>query len=277
MRNYLDLLEDILESGCQRGDRTGTGTKSVFGRQLRFDLAKGFPLVTTKRVHIPSVVHELLWFIKGDTNVKYLQENGVKIWNEWATEDGELGPIYGNQWRSWKSPDGSVIDQLADVIEQIKKNPYSRRHIVSAWNPADLPDEGISPQENVEKGKMALAPCHTLFQFYVAKGKLSMQLYQRSCDVFLGLPFNIASYSLLTHMIADQCDLDVGDFVWSSGDTHLYSNHTEQAITQVKREPLKLPTLKIKRKAKDLFDYTADDFEFENYEHHPAIKAPISI
>ena len=233
--------------------------------------------MTTKRVHIPSVVHELLWFIKGDTNVKYLQENGVKIWNEWATEEGDLGPIYGNQWREWKSPKGKVIDQLADVVEQIKKNPYSRRHIVSAWNPADLPDETMSPQENVEAGQMALAPCHTLFQFYVADNKLSLQLYQRSCDVFLGLPFNIASYALLTHMVAQQCELDVGDFVWSGGDTHLYSNHVDQAITQLKREPLALPTLNIKRKAKDLFDYTADDFEFENYEHHPAIKAPISI
>ena len=224
MRNYLNLLEDILENGCQRGDRTGTGTRSVFGRQLRFDLSKGFPLVTTKRVHIPSVVHELLWFIKGDTNVKYLQENGVKIWNEWATENGDLGPIYGNQWREWKSPKGKVIDQLSEVVEQIKKNPYSRRHIVSAWNPADLPDETMSPQENVEAGQMALAPCHTLFQFYVANNKLSLQLYQRSCDVFLGLPFNIASYALLTHMVAEQCDLEVGDFVWSGGDTHLYSN-----------------------------------------------------
>ena len=277
MRTYLDLLEDILETGCQRGDRTGTGTRSVFGRQLRFDLSKGFPLVTTKRVHIPSVVHELLWFIKGDTNVKYLQENGVKIWNEWATENGDLGPIYGNQWREWKSPKGEVIDQLAEVVEQIKKNPYSRRHIVSAWNPADLPDENISPQENVEAGQMALAPCHTLFQFYVANNKLSLQLYQRSCDVFLGLPFNIASYALLTHMVAQQCDLEVGDFVWSGGDTHLYSNHVEQAMTQLKREPLTLATLKIKRKADSLFDYTAEDFEFLNYEHHAPIKAPISI
>ena len=277
MRNYLNLLEDILETGCQRGDRTGTGTRSVFGRQLRFDLSKGFPLVTTKKVHIPSVVHELLWFIKGDTNVKYLQENGVKIWNEWATQEGDLGPIYGNQWREWKSPKGKVIDQLADVVEQIKKNPYSRRHIVSAWNPADLPDETLSPQENVEAGQMALAPCHTLFQFYVANNKLSLQLYQRSCDVFLGLPFNIASYALLTHMVAQQCDLEVGDFVWSGGDTHLYSNHVEQAMTQLKREPLAEPKLIIKRKAKDLFDYTADDFEFENYEHHAPIRAPISI
>ena len=277
MRNYLNLLEDILENGCQRGDRTGTGTRSVFGRQLRFDLSKGFPLVTTKRVHIPSVVHELLWFIKGDTNVKYLKENGVKIWNEWATENGDLGPIYGNQWREWKSPKGKVIDQLSEVVEQIKKNPYSRRHIVSAWNPADLPDETMSPQENVEAGQMALAPCHTLFQFYVANNKLSLQLYKRSCDVFLGLPFNIASYALLTHMVAEQCDLEVGDFVWSGGDTHLYSNHVEQAMTQLKRDPLPEPTLKIKRKAKDLFDYTADDFEFENYEHHAPIKAPISI
>jgi thymidylate synthase len=279
MKQYLDLMRDVAEHGVQRGDRTGTGTRSVFGRQLRFDLTEGFPLVTTKTVHLKSVIVELLWFLQGRTDVGWLQERGCSIWNEWATADGELGPVYGKQWRSWACPDGSTIDQISQVIEQIKTRPTSRRLIVSAWNPADLPDESLSPQENVAQGRMALAACHTLFQFYVADGKLSCQLYQRSADLFLGVPFNIASYALLTHMIAQQCDLGVGDFVHTFGDCHLYNNHLTDEIVyqQLNRTPKKLPNLVIKRRPGSIFDYQLEDFEFAGYEPHPRIAAPIAI
>ena len=264
MRTYLHLIEHILQQGVEKTDRTGTGTLSVFGYQMRFDLAKGFPLVTTKKLHMRSIVHELLWFIRGDTNIGYLKENGVSIWNEWADEKGDLGPVYGKQWRSWPKPDGQTIDQLNQLVQQIKSNPDSRRLIVSAWNVGEL-------------DQMALMPCHALFQFYVAENKLSCQLYQRSADVFLGVPFNIASYSLLTHMVAQQCDLEVGDFIWTGGDCHLYLNHLEQARTQLSRQPLPLPELIIKRKPATLFDYDFEDFEFVNYQSHPAIKAPIAV
>lgn len=264
MRNYLELLEDILENGVKKEDRTGTGTLSVFGRQLRFDLAKGFPLVTTKRVHLKSVIHELLWFLRGDTNISYLKENGVTIWDEWADEHGNLGPVYGSQWRSWDSTDGQHIDQIANVIESIKNNPDSRRHIVSAWNVAQIES-------------MKLPPCHFVFQFYVAGGKLSCMLTMRSVDTFLGLPFNIASYALLTHMVAQQCGLEPGEFIWSGGDVHIYSNHMRQVHTQLEREPYPLPQLKIVRKPDSIFDYTYEDFVFENYEYHPGIKAPVAI
>jgi thymidylate synthase len=264
MRQYLDLMRLVLEHGVRKPDRTGIGTLSIFGHQMRFDLSRGFPLVTTKRVHLKSVIHELLWFLKGDTNVRYLQERGVTIWDEWADENGDLGPIYGYQWRSWPAPDGRHIDQVSRVVREIKENPHSRRLVVSAWNVAEL-------------DKMALTPCHALFQFYVAEGRLSCQLYQRSCDVFLGLPFNIASYSLLTHMVAQQCDLAVGEFVWTGGDVHLYLNHLEQARTQLAREPYPLPRLRILRKPPSIFDYAFEDFEFVNYRHHPAIPAPIAV
>ncbi len=264
MRNYLDLLQDVLDNGVDKSDRTGTGTRSVFGRQLRFDLSEGFPLVTTKRIHLKSVVHELLWFVSGDTNTRYLKDNGVTIWDEWADENGDLGPVYGSQWRAWETPDGRKIDQLAQVVESIKNNPDSRRHIVSAWNVSVI-DE------------MKLPPCHFVFQFYVANGKLSCMLTMRSIDTFLGLPFNIASYALLTHMIAQQCDLDVGEFIWSGGDTHIYSNHMEQVKLQLSREPLPLPKLAIRRKPDSIFDYKYEDFEFVGYEHHPAIKAPVAV
>lgn len=264
MNTYLHLLEHILEHGAEKTDRTGTGTLSVFGYQMRFDLRKGFPLVTTKKLHMRSIVHELLWFLKGDTNIAYLKENGVSIWDEWADSNGDLGPVYGKQWRSWPAADGRNIDQLSAVVEQIKNNPDSRRLIVSAWNVGEL-------------DQMALMPCHALFQFYVANNTLSCQLYQRSADVFLGVPFNIASYALLTHMVAQQCNLEVGDFIWTGGDCHLYLNHLEQTRTQLEREPLPLPTLQIKRKPASLFDYVFDDFEFVNYQSHPAIKAPIAI
>ena len=277
MKQYLDLLDKILNQGVQKGDRTGSGTLSLFAHQIRFDLQQGFPLVTTKKVHLKSIVHELLWFLKGDTNIAYLKQNGVKIWDEWADENGELGPVYGHQWRSWPTPEGQAIDQIATIIQQLKETPNSRRIIVSAWNVADLPDESVSPQENVKHGKMALPACHAFFQFYVADGKLSCQLYQRSCDTFLGLPFNIASYALLTHMVAQQCDLDVGDFIWTGGDVHLYLNHLEQAKLQLTRTPLKLPRLKIKRKPESIFDYEYDDFEIESYESHAHIKAAISV
>ncbi len=279
MKQYLELMRDVVENGIQRGDRTGTGTRSVFGRQLRFNLNEGFPLVTTKTVHLKSIIVELLWFLQGRTDVNWLQERGCSIWNEWATESGDLGPVYGKQWRSWACPDGSTIDQISQVIEQIKKNPYSRRLIVSAWNPADLPDESMSPQDNVKQGRMALAACHTLFQFYVAEGKLSCQLYQRSADFFLGVPFNIASYALLTHMIAQQCDLGVGDFVHTFGDCHLYNNHITDDIVyeQLTRKPKNLPTLRILRKPGSIFDYELQDFEFEGYQPHPRIVAPIAI
>lgn len=264
MQQYLDLMQHILDSGTDKNDRTGTGTRSVFGYQMRFDLSKGFPLVTTKKCHLRSIIHELLWFLKGDTNVTYLRENKVTIWDEWADEAGNLGPVYGAQWRSWPTPDGGHIDQITQVIEQIKAQPDSRRLIVSAWNVSEL-------------DKMALAPCHAFFQFYVADGKLSCQLYQRSCDVFLGLPFNIASYALLTMMVAQQCDLELGDFVWTGGDTHLYSNHMEQTALQLSREPKPLPQMKITRKPESIFDYRFEDFELSGYEPHPHIKAPVAI
>ncbi len=264
MRAYLDLLRDVLENGVPKEDRTGTGTISVFGRQLRFDLSQGFPLLTTKRIHIRSVVHELLWFLRGDTNIRYLHENGVTIWDEWADENGELGPVYGAQWRAWTAPDGRTIDQIAQVVESIRTNPDSRRHIVSAWNVADLE-------------RMKLPPCHLLFQFYVAGGKLSCMLTMRSVDTFLGLPFNIAEYALLTHMMAQQCDLEPGELIWSGGDVHIYRNHLEQVKLQLTREPYPLPRLVIKRKPPSIFDYTFDDFEFVGYRHHPAIKAPVAV
>jgi len=277
MKQYLDLLDKLLNEGVQKGDRTGSGTLSFFGHQMRFDLQQGFPLVTTKKVHLKSIIHELLWFLKGDTNIAYLKQHGVKIWDAWADDDGELGPVYGHQWRSWPTPEGGSIDQIATIIQQLKETPNSRRIIVSAWNVADLPDETISPQDNVKKGKMALPACHAFFQFYVANGKLSCQLYQRSCDTFLGLPFNIASYALLTHMVAQQADLEVGDFIWTGGDVHLYLNHQEQAKLQLSREPYALPVLKIKRKPESIFDYQFDDFEIEGYEAHEHIKAAISV
>lgn len=264
MKQYLDLMQDILDNGVQKGDRTGTGTKSVFGRQLRFDLSKGFPLVTTKKLHIRSIVYELLWFLNGDTNIKYLKDNGVSIWDEWADENGELGPVYGHQWRRWPTPNNGTVDQITQVLNQIKNNPNSRRHIVTAWNPSEV-------------DKMALPPCHALFQFYVADGKLSCQLYQRSADYFLGVPFNIASYALMVHMFAQQCDLELGEFVWTGGDVHLYNNHIEQANLQLSREPFELPKLVIKRKPETLFDYKFEDFEIVNYQAHPTIKAPIAV
>lgn len=280
MQQYLDLMREIAEQGTDRGDRTGTGTRSLFGRQLRFDLRQGFPLLTTKKVHLKSVIYELLWFLSGDTNKQWLNEHGVKIWDEWALENGDLGPIYGKQWRSWACPDGSTIDQISNVIEQIKHNPNSRRLIVSGWNPADLPDETVSPQDNVKAGKAALPPCHTLFQFYVANGELSCQLYQRSADYFLGVPFNIASYALLTHMVAQQCGLEVGDFVHTFGDVHLYTNHlNDPAIVpeQLSRTPKALPQLKILRKPDSIFDYQYEDFVVEGYDPDPVIRAPIAI
>ena len=277
MKQYLDLLDKLLNEGVQKGDRTGSGTLSFFGHQMRFDLQQGFPLVTTKKVHLKSIIHELLWFLKGDTNIAYLKQHGVKIWDAWADDDGELGPVYGHQWRSWPTPEGGSIDQIATIIQQLKETPNSRRIIVSAWNVADLPDETISPQANVKKGKMALPACHAFFQFYVANGKLSCQLYQRSCDTFLGLPFNIASYALLTHMVAQQADLEVGDFIWTGGDVHLYLNHQEQAKLQLSRQPYALPVLKIKRKPESIFDYQFDDFEIEEYQAHEHIKAAISV
>ncbi|MGB2131471.1 MAG: thymidylate synthase, partial [Marinobacterium sp.] len=256
MQQYLDLMQDIIDNGVDKGDRTGTGTRSLFGRQLRFDLSKGFPLLTTKKVHLKSVIYELLWFLSGSTDNTWLQQRGVRIWNEWALDNGDLGPIYGKQWRSWACPDGSTIDQISQVLEQIKRTPNSRRLIVSGWNPADLPDETIGPQDNVRQGKAALPPCHTLFQFYVAEGRLSCQLYQRSADYFLGVPFNIASYALLTHMMAQQCELEVGDFVHTFGDLHLYANHlNDPAIVQeqLSRTPKPLPQLRLRRRPDDLF------------------------
>lgn len=264
MRQYLDFLRHIRESGARKEDRTGTGTLSVFGYQMRFDLAAGFPLVTTKKLHLRSIIHELLWFLKGDTNVRYLHDNAVTIWDEWADEDGNLGPVYGRQWRSWAAADGREIDQLAAIVEQIKANPGSRRLVVSAWNVGEL-------------DKMALLPCHALFQFYVADKRLSCQLYQRSADAFLGVPFNVASYALLTHMVAQQCALNVGDFVWTGGDCHLYLNHLDQADVQLTRNPYPLPRLRIRRQPPDLFHYAFDDFDIQNYQSHPAIKAPIAV
>ena len=277
MTPYLHLLQTLLEQGQQKGDRTGTGTLSVFGHQMRFNLAQGFPLVTTKKIHLKSIIYELLWFLNGDTNTKFLNEHNVSIWNEWADAEGNLGPVYGQQWRSWQGSHGQTMDQIQQLLQQIKTTPNSRRLIVSAWNVADLPDERLSPQHNVAQGKMALAPCHVLFQFYVINNKLSCHLYQRSCDTFLGLPFNIASYALLTHMIAQQCNLDVGDFVWTGGDVHLYLNHQEQARLQLTREPYPLPRLEIVRKPESIFDYHYEDFVLHDYEHHPHIKAEIAI
>lgn len=261
---YEEMMRFVFEHGVEKSDRTGTGTRSHFGHQMRFDLQQGFPLITTKKIHLPSVIYELLWFLRGDSNVRWLQDKGVSIWNEWADAEGELGPVYGVQWRSWPTPDGGSIDQITQLIEQIKSNPDSRRLIVAAWNVANI-DE------------MKLPPCHCLFQFYVADGKLSCQLYQRSADIFLGVPFNIASYSLLTHMIAQQCDLELGEFIWTGGDTHIYSNHFEQVKEQLSREPYPYPKLNILRKAKSIFDYQFEDFEFENYQHHPLIKAPVAV
>ncbi len=264
MQQYLSLMRRVRDTGYRKQDRTGTGTLSVFGHQLRFDLSAGFPLVTTKKLHLRSIIHELLWFLSGDSNVRYLRENGVRIWDQWADENGELGPVYGVQWRSWGTPDGAAIDQISQVVQQLRESPDSRRIIVSAWNVADLDD-------------MALPPCHMLFQFYVADGKLSCQLYQRSCDIFLGVPFNIASYALLTHMLAQQADLAVGDFIWTGGDCHLYLNHLEQAKEQLTRKPLPLPCLAIKRRPKSIFDYQFEDFEFLNYESHPHIAAKVAV
>jgi thymidylate synthase len=264
MEQYHDLLQHVLDKGTRKTDRTGTGTISVFGYQMRFDLAKGFPLVTTKKVHTKSIIHELLWFLQGDTNIKYLQENGVSIWNEWADENGNLGPVYGQQWRSWATPEGGTIDQLQEVLHQLKNTPDSRRIMVSAWNPADLP-------------KMALQPCHALFQFYVVDGKLSCQLYQRSADVFLGVPFNIASYALLTMMVARECGLGLGDFVWTGGDTHIYLNHLQQVEQQLSRAILPLPTMKMNPEVKKVLDFKFEDFTLENYDPWPAIKAPVAI
>lgn len=264
MKVYHDLLRHILENGTRKSDRTGTGTISVFGYQMRFNLAEGFPLLTTKKVHLKSVIHELLWFLQGDTNIAYLKEHGVSIWDEWADENGNLGPVYGKQWRSWATPDGSTIDQIKEAVETLKKNPDSRRIIVSAWNPADIP-------------QMALAPCHCLFQFYVADGKLSCQLYQRSADVFLGVPFNIASYALLNLMMAQVCDLQPGDFIWTGGDTHLYVNHLEQVNLQLSRECRALPQMKINPDVKDILDFKYEDFELLNYDPWPGIKAPVAV
>ncbi len=264
MKAYLDLLQYILDKGVEKSDRTGTGTKSVFGYQMRFDLNEGFPLVTTKKVHTRSIIHELLWFLMGDTNIQYLKENGVSIWDEWADENGDLGPVYGKQWRFWEDSNGNKIDQIQQIIEQIKTNPDSRRIIVSAWNVGDLP-------------KMALMPCHAFFQFYVADGKLSCQLYQRSADVFLGVPFNIASYALLTMMIAQVCDLGLGEFVWTGGDTHIYSNHMDQVKLQLSRDPRPLPKMKINPAIKSIFDFKYEDFNLEGYDPHPGIKAPVAV
>ena len=277
MKQYLDLMRHVHETGVQKGDRTGTGTKSVFGYQMRFDLSAGFPLVTTKKCHLKSIIHELLWFLKGETNTQYLTENGVSIWNEWADEKGDLGPVYGYQWRNWPAPDGRHIDQITEVIETIKHKPNSRRLIVSAWNVADLPDESVGPQENVRQSKMALAPCHAFFQFYVADGKLSCQLYQRSADIFLGVPFNIASYALLTLMIAQVTGLEPGDFIHTLGDAHLYSNHLDQATLQLSRTPYPLPAMRLNQNVKSIFDFKYEDFELINYQSHPPIKAPISV
>jgi thymidylate synthase len=277
MQQYLDLLDKILSEGQRKDDRTGSGVLSIFGYQMRFDLETGFPLLTTKKLHIKSIIHELLWFLHGDTNINYLRENGVTIWDEWADENGELGPIYGRQWRNWPAANGESIDQISQILHQIRHTPNSRRMLVSAWNVAELPDERLSAQENIKQGKMSLAACHSLFQFYVANGKLSCQLYQRSCDTFLGLPFNIASYALLTHMFAQQCNLMVGDLVWTGGDVHLYLNHLQQAKLQLTRQPLNSPELIIKRHPSSIFEYLYEDFEILNYQAHPSIKAPISI
>ncbi|MGY4525138.1 thymidylate synthase [Pseudomonas sp. TE21394] len=277
MRSYLDLLKDVLESGARKGDRTGTGTVSVFGRQYRHDLSKGFPLLTTKKLHFKSIVNELIWFLNGDTNIKWLNENGVKIWNEWATEEGDLGPVYGKQWTAWPTKDGGSINQIDYVVDAIKNNPNSRRIIFHGWNVEYLPDEKVSPQENAKNGKMALPPCHLLYQFYVVNGKLSSHLYIRSSDMFLGLPYNTASLACLTHMLAQQCDLDVGEIVITLSDAHIYSNHLEQVQTQLAREPRALPILQFKRKPASIYDYKFEDFELVGYDPHPHIAGAVSV
>lgn len=274
MQQYHDLLQHVLENGTDKGDRTGTGTRSVFGYQMRFDLSEGFPMVTTKKLHLKSIIYELLWFLNGDTNVKYLQDNGVRIWNEWADENGDLGPVYGHQWRNWNSEE---IDQIKEMIETLKKNPNSRRMLVSAWNPSVMPNTSVSFSENVANGKAALPPCHAFFQFYVADGKLSCQLYQRSADVFLGVPFNIASYALLTMMMAQVCGYEAGDFIHTFGDVHIYNNHFEQVKLQLSREPKALPQMKINPEVKDIFNFKFEDFTLEGYDPHPHIKAAVAI
>lgn len=277
MKQYLDLLRDVMENGVDKSDRTGTGTRSVFGRQVRYDLSEGFPLLTTKKLHIRSILHELLWFLSGETNIRYLKENGVSIWDEWATPEGELGPVYGAQWRNWQGADGQHHDQILALVEGLKNNPDSRRHIINGWNVALLPDEKQKPWENAAAGKMALPPCHVLYQFYVANGKLSASLYIRSNDLFLGNPYNTASLAFLTHMLAQQCDLDVGEIVLSIGDAHIYSNHFEQVETQLQRTPGPLPKLKIHRKPASILDYRFEDFEIVDYVAQPHIKAPIAV
>ncbi|MEC7262470.1 MAG: thymidylate synthase [Bacteroidota bacterium] len=274
MKQYHDLLKHVLEHGNQKGDRTGTGTLSVFGYQMRFDLSEGFPMVTTKKLHLKSIIYELLWFLKGDTNIEYLQENGVRIWNEWADENGDLGPVYGHQWRNWNSEE---IDQIQEVVDTLKNNPNSRRMLVSAWNPSVLPDTSVSFAENVANGKAALPPCHAFFQFYVADGKLSCQLYQRSADIFLGVPFNIASYALFTLMMAQVCGYQPGDFIHTFGDAHIYNNHLEQVELQLSRDPRPLPTMKINPEVKDIFAFTFEDFELMNYDPHPHIKGVVAV
>jgi len=277
MKTYLDLLREIQCSGTRKADRTGTGTISLFGYQMRFPLADGFPAVTTKKLHLRSIICELLWFLRGDTNISWLNQNGVTIWDEWATEQGELGPVYGAQWRNWPAPGGGKIDQITQLLKDIRDRPDSRRHIVSAWNPALLPDESRSPRENAAAGLQALPPCHTLFQFHVADGRLSCQLYQRSADAFLGLPFNIASYALLTMMVAQVTELQPGDFIHTLGDAHIYLNHLDQVETQLSREPFPLPRMRLNPERRDLFDFRYEDFKLENYRHHPAIRAPIAV
>lgn len=274
MKQYLDLVKHVIETGVQKGDRTGTGTKSIFGYQMRFDLNEGFPMVTTKKVHLKSIIHELLWFLKGETNIAYLKENGVRIWDEWADENGDLGPVYGYQWRNWN---GEEIDQITELIEMLKTNPNSRRMLISAWNPSVLPDTSVSFAENVANNKAALPPCHAFFQFYVADGKLSCQLYQRSADIFLGVPFNIASYALFTMMVAQVCGLGYGDFIHTFGDAHIYNNHIEQLELQLSRDPKPLPIMKLNPEIKNIFDFTFEDFTLENYEPHPAIKGQVSV
>ena len=274
MKQYLDLIHHVVKNGVEKSDRTGTGTKSIFGYQMRFDLSKGFPMVTTKKLHTKSIIYELLWFLNGDTNIDYLKNNGVKIWDDWADENGDLGPVYGFQWRNWNNDN---IDQISELIESIKNNPDSRRMLISAWNPSVLPDTSKSFSENVKNGKAALPPCHAFFQFYVSENKLSCQLYQRSADIFLGVPFNIASYALLTHMIAHVCNLEVGDFVHTFGDAHIYNNHVDQINLQLSRKPRKLPSLKIKRKVESIFDFKFEDFEIINYDPHPHIKGLVSV
>ena len=277
MKQYLDLMQHVLDHGTDKSDRTGTGTRSVFGYQMRFDLADGFPMVTTKKLHLRSIIHELLWFIAGDTNTAYLKANGVSIWDEWATEDGDLGPVYGKQWRAWEGPNGVVVDQLAELVHNLKTNPDSRRHVLSAWNPTVLPDPSKSPVENAEAGLQALPPCHCLFQFYVADGKLSCQLYQRSADIFLGVPFNIASSALLTMMLAQVCGYQPGDFVHPLGDAHLYSNHLEQAALQLTRQPYPLPTMHLDASVTDIEAFRFEHFRLEGYTSHPHIKAQVSV